>query len=101
VVVGDGYQADTWGRGAQRVLKLRDVDTGDRCDGYTDRTEELPCGVGVGAVLVVENTKRGVSGTMQCYVKFTPGSRVTVEVPSVSTVGPSVASCLLRSNRGR
>ena len=70
------------------MLKLRDVDTGDRCDGYTDRTEELPCGVGVGAVLVVENTKRGVSGTMQCYVKFTPGSRVTVEVPSVSTVGP-------------
>ena len=88
VVVGDGYQADTWGRGAQRVLKLRDVDTGDRCDGYTDRTEELPCGVGVGAVVVVENTKRGVSGTMQCYVKFTPGSRVTVEVPSISTVGP-------------
>jgi len=92
VVVGDVYQRDTWGRGAQRVIKLRDVDTGDRCDGYTDRTEELPSGVGVGAVLVLENAKRGVSNTMQCYVKFTPGTRVTVEVPGHATLGPSRAS---------
>lgn len=89
LVVGDAYQRDTWGRGAQRVLKFRDVDTGDRCDGYADRTEDLPSGVGVGAVLVLENAKRGVSNTMQCYVKFTPGTRVTVEVPGHATLGPS------------
>ena len=92
LVVGDVYQRDTWGRGAQRVLKLRDVDTGDRCDGYTDRTEDLPSGVGVGAVLVIENAKRGVSNTMQCYVKFTPGTRVTIETPSHATLGSSRAS---------
>ena len=74
------------------MLKLRDVDTGDRCDGYTDRTEDLPSGVGVGAVLVIENAKRGVSNTMQCYVKFTPGTRVTVETPSHATLGSSRAS---------
>ena len=40
-------------------------------------------------MLVLENAKRGVSNTMQCYVKFTPGTRVTVEVPGHATLGPS------------